>query len=880
MLQKLTLGILWLSACIVSLIPGVIAFDNGGVLPWSFWAMSVAMILPSFTGFLAYRQDAFPSGILPHLLAIVLLFLGTYSLLQAVSLPASIVGALSPGSYAAWTDWQAGASVIAPEISAQGRAAISVAPEYSVSSAAKFFLMAAFAWCGTMLFSNRNAILLLLLLPSLIGAIHAILGLYQVFLFPEYTFWGNQANHPFGVFVNRNNASMLLNLSLACSLGLLGWRLAVVTGFEFGQRGFSVAVLLDLLSDKVSLFAFICAGSNLMGILFCGSRGGLAGAICGVVLSFGLLSHKPIYIKLLTGSLIALVVGLVLLAQVDVTPRTLERFGASAEGLSQSIASNQRLDHWRDTLTAIPNYAITGSGFGTYRYAHLPYQELGVGWWFVNADNLWLEWSLEGGLPVMLLLLTVVVVLIACLFRLHDTPDPIDHGIVTTGWFSLAAILVSQCFDFGLLLAGSAGLACLIFGAVLGRAAMDGMSVKFGSAPPSNRLVFKSVSHNYFGLLTGICVIGGVVFATNRLYQEAVVNSVVRSAKSKANLFGGGEEDDLIAGMQLLTSLPIKTSEELNTHAEIKAHLLAKELQATGRQLGLLDGNYELQGLKPFHWLRNLQGQVGQELPPGVSRDEFTEKLNEINRLLQPKIDELHRELAASLNISPLDPVPRFLYVLTTLTPDGHEQIEQQLLSLRGYATESLETLAQYATFNENWDLATICWQRLAANAPHRIEEFLRKAERTGHPNPISLVPESTEAIARAAAFRLDEGFVDEDFLANSIDLLTIQLPDSRGYRTERYLLLARIKAALDDFEAADKYYKDAIEASPTLLEARLSYMVSMINRGDLISAKRYASAMKEQFGDNNYRLNQVLAQIDSQLEERAQIDRQIDQGN
>lgn len=860
MLQRLIVAILWLCAFTVSLTPGIVALDSGGVFPWSFWALAAAVILPCLAGFLAYRQDVFPTGILPHLLTIVLLFLGVFSLMQTVSLPHSLLGILSPGSVAAWSDWHQAAGAIDAEAASSSKAAVSVSPDLTFSSAAKFFLMAALAWCGTMLFSSRSSVLLLLLLPSTLGAMHALVGLYQVFLFPDYTFWGVEVDHPFGVFVNRNNAAMLLNLSLACSLGLIGWRLAVVTGFEFGQRGFSLTTLLDLMSDKISLLALVCGGLNFMGILFCGSRGGLAGSVLGLVFSIGIFGYKPIYSKLLTGAFVTFIVALLLLAKVDVTPRTLERFGASAEGLSESITSNQRIEHWQDTLVAIKSHALVGSGFGAYRYSLLPFQKAGPSW-FLHADNLWLEWSLEGGIPIIFLLLFLSVVLIAALLRLRETPDPIDHGIVTTGWYALAAIVVSQCFDFGLLLAGSAALASLIFGAVLGRAALDGMSLRFRSNPSAGPIQFKTASFDLTGLFTGILVLAALSYSTYHLQREAIVDATLRNI-TKPTRLSVGNENNLSDNLQRLSSLPLITSEVLSSEAALRSQSLADTIQSEAVRLGLTDDRVKLKGFAAFRWLRILRRELESTTTQSAEVNEFVVLLDQLIGSLQPQIAELRRILAETLNQSPLDPDPRFLYLLTTLSSQENKLIEYQLLGLRGHATESLETLGTYASDSGDWPLVTNCWQRLIENSPHRVEEFLVKAQQVGHPNPVSVIPNNNSAIARAADMRLKGGYVDSEFLEQALDVLRSPLPESRGKRAERYLLLARIAQALKDFPVSEEYYRDAIDASPTLLEIRLSYIASMLEQGQLANARRYADSMKELFGEGNYQLNQILHEI------------------
>src|SRR5690606_36660235 len=94
-------------------------------------------------------------------------------------------------------------------------------------------LVAGFAVLASHLFADRSRLRWLLIALALTGALHAGLGLYQLATRPEATVWGLQSQYggkPFGAFINRSNAAVMLNLGLAASLGVIAWRLAALTG--------------------------------------------------------------------------------------------------------------------------------------------------------------------------------------------------------------------------------------------------------------------------------------------------------------------------------------------------------------------------------------------------------------------------------------------------------------------------------------------------------------------------------------------------------------------------------------------------------------------------------------------------------------------------
>ena len=865
-------GFLWLGAIVVAIIPGIIAFDSGGVLPWSYWALSAALVIPSLCAFAALRGEHSPHGLQPHILTLLLAFMGLFALFQTVPLPGSLAKFIASGSYDAWTQWQvAGLPDSAPYGVDRG-IPISVAPHFTRQYAWLLFSMAAATWCGTMLFSSRERVAWLLIAFSMIGSIYAGIGLWQVFSFPDQTALGFSANSPFGVFVNRNNASALFNLSLACSLGLLGWRLSAVTGYEFGQHGFSFSNLFDLAADRPSIFAFTGVLANTAGLLACGSRGGLGGAIVGVALGLGMLKVSGILPKLFSAILVIVVLAMVLLINVEVAPRSLERFGAMAEGFNDSILTDGRLPHWKESIVAAQNYLPSGSGMGTYKYAYLPYQELGSDRWFINADNLWLEWLVEGGLVAIVILIVGLLSITYGLLQLRNTPDPMDHGIATAGWVAMFAMGFSQFFDFGLLLAGTAALASVLFGAVLGRASTEGIPLFAREREDGDRLKFAENQRNWLTPATGVIAVVVLLISSSGLRDAASEDSVVRSTEI---VLAQDDEADLV----------LRQLEELQNNGSINPDVSYAIARIFGAQLkrslhARMADSAELSEFVPrqpalvLGVIRRLETEIRAIDDDEISQDVRQGLLRELEMLVSQEaagdLKNIREKLRTTLALAPLSSEARLSLIDYTVEADAEVDLQslyEQILQLRRGTSRSLGALARFAAEHGDWDTATSALQSLVARQPRRVKILLDMAREMGHPDPILIVTDDEDAIERALEFQYRYLPPSPTFYTRAVEILTKQYPEDRVERSARYQQLAELYSRLEQYDKSYDFYLKAIDLDPMDLEARLAYVDTLAQQGELIQAKRYAEGLTEIFGESNSRIERSINRLTKMIE-------------
>jgi len=227
--------------------------------------------------------------------------------------------------------------------------------------------------------------------------------------------------------------------------------LSALSGQEVDDENFEMNDLISLVSDRESSIALASLVLCTAALLVCGSRGGLVAALFGFVLAFGWIRTKrgvltiPVLIGVIT------IATVMLLVPLNLDLESIQRLEIFVNQDNTTLLHDGRLPHWSDGMAAARSYLPLGSGVGTYADAHLPYLNKSTDAWFVHADNLWLELFTEQGIVGILFFLGLVGSLLYSLQRLRESPDAVDHGLRVAGWYVLAALVVSQFFDFGLI---------------------------------------------------------------------------------------------------------------------------------------------------------------------------------------------------------------------------------------------------------------------------------------------------------------------------------------------------------------------------------------------------------------------------------------------
>ena len=482
------LALSYLRMMLLILIPIAVSWDFGGVLPWTQWAMMIgcaALLLITLPRLIVNPQR------MPLTATFLILGLTVWLLAQGQTwrLPHWAVRFMSSGSAMAYGEMIPDS--VRQEASASGDDALGSLAESShpisvASSLTRASLTIPIAFTTFFLaaaITINSPIRLYISAVALVfaGAATSFLGVVDR-LQPKGYASKFLVEHPamFAAFINRNNAAGYLNLALAVSVGLIVWRYLWQREQRPWDDRFDVehANWIELLmerfrrvvsyADATVMFLLLGSIAIFSGILICGSRGGFVGALVGsVVVIWRAVSRTQTFTSTFTFFLVSIVTGL-FLGFLGMLEQVRNRLGTL---FGSALTSDGRWDHWRDGLRAAWHYLPSGSGMGTYRYAYLPYQETSAGGWFLNADNLYLELLVEGGLWLPLLLFSMACVVFTALQRLVERQhDPVMAGVTATVWFALAAMGVSQVFDFGLLLPANYLTFALITGALVGKA--------------------------------------------------------------------------------------------------------------------------------------------------------------------------------------------------------------------------------------------------------------------------------------------------------------------------------------------------------------------------------------------------------------------------
>jgi O-antigen ligase len=468
----------WLAAAGLAVSPALVGADTGGVLPWTRWAMALltavalALALPE----ILHRQQISWRSSSVTLATLLFALIG---LVQCWAMPDAIGKSIASGS---WEIYESTQRIISLS-SGSDLNDIRVTPSISLSrwltlnATAFMAVLAVVAFVSSQLFATRSRVSFLLICLALTGAIHAALGVYQITQYPNANVWGIvniYGGQPFGAFFNRNNAGAILNMGLAASVGLVAWRLAAITGaaMSLGETSLAVYEWFDVLFDRVAMIGVICSIVTLGGLFACGSRGAIAGSIVGFLLALGILQSIHRGRGIVPALLAIAVIAGILLLKFEVPTRSLDRLSEAKETIENdgSILTS-RMEHWKDGWRAAMVQPMLGWGLRSYRYAYLPYQQTSAGSWYVNADNLWLEWFLEMGFVGMAIAIALLLVIVQSLFKLNASTDPIDHGLATSGWFTLGSIGMSQAFDFGCIIPANSIMLVIIASTIVGRAA-------------------------------------------------------------------------------------------------------------------------------------------------------------------------------------------------------------------------------------------------------------------------------------------------------------------------------------------------------------------------------------------------------------------------
>lgn len=445
-------------AVVLSVVTVWTAWDDGGGHRWTqSTASALVLVLIPFGFFAAWHQRF----LITPTVVILALVVWLVSAFQCVPLPPVIVKALSPGSYEVYREWlpepireEAIESPDSPASTvAMTAIPISVSPTFTRLALSLPLLFAAGCWLSALCFGNRRAAVVLLLVPAVVGGLFAFFGLADMIrlardsdveLRQRLIITPVGADGPFGPFINNNTCAGYLNLTIGCAVGLL-------LGMRHRAKETPSSGLFHHWKSIACVLLIIVM---VTGILGSNSRGGFLGLMTATLALAFIGTRGWSRIGLIGGLVVIAIASLFFLDELGIRDRTSDRLETLYDG---TATKNPRLRIWQDGLRASLAHLPMGAGFGTYRYAHMPYQKETGDHWAVNADGMHVEWLLEGGvwlIPVLLLGAFFVVRDTIRLARripklsLHDAR--IARALTIAMTFSLSSLIATQSFDFGI----------------------------------------------------------------------------------------------------------------------------------------------------------------------------------------------------------------------------------------------------------------------------------------------------------------------------------------------------------------------------------------------------------------------------------------------
>lgn len=425
------------------------------------------------------------------------------------------------------------------------RSTLSIYPASTRRDLASLTLGTICFFLGTRFFQSRRSQLWLCGVAAVNGAALAFFGLVQQLSWNGRLYWTipmTGGGSPFGPFVNRNNAGGYLTMCLAGAIGLLVWSVSLSAG---ARRRQSVAQAMPprtatLLARLRTLVANLNAlqvsalgltGCVVAGVLCSLSRGaflGMVGATAFTVLAMLFTRRSTLQVWLFGLGALA---GLGLVGWVGLTDTVQTRLAT----LLHQETPDGRIPHWRDAMHAAADFRSLGSGLGTYRYVYGLYQVRLAEEWFYHAENQYLEALVEGGIVGLGLMVAMIVLVAAAIWRLLVLDaEKHSHPFALVGVFALSSQAIHALFDFGLYVPANMLLFSALCGALVGRAAVLGNGRRFSSGlavlPPVKLMPLSPV------LVTALLIAGGWGLLETRQVaaQEAALKEVPRLGQRRA----------------------------------------------------------------------------------------------------------------------------------------------------------------------------------------------------------------------------------------------------------------------------------------------------------------------------------------------------------
>lgn len=285
---------------------------------------------------------------------------------------------------------------------------------------------------------------------SLLGIAQAATGgRAMAWLFPMPADWP----HPFGPFVNRNHFATWVIMALPITLGYIGAHARahaakVTDGVHVRTR------LAHLLDPRLGWLA-LAAGLMLVALLLSLSRSGVIalGASAAAAMWMARGSFAAAQGRWAAGGVVALVLFGVLWSDI---PALAERVAHAPAHMAD------RLVIWRETGPIVRDFALAGTGAGTYQSSMFVYQRSDRAVYFNQAHNHYLQVASEGGLLLGVPVCLAAAALVALVRRRIRDDDSGLRFVRIGAACGLGAVALQSVWETGLVMPANEALAAVL----------------------------------------------------------------------------------------------------------------------------------------------------------------------------------------------------------------------------------------------------------------------------------------------------------------------------------------------------------------------------------------------------------------------------------
>ena len=324
----------------------------------------------------------------------------------------------------------------------------------TLQSLAKALLVALAFWSARGLF-ERGGVRRIAHRIAWIGLVVSVVAIVERTTSPTalYGVWPVAGARPYGPFINRNHMATWLIIAIPLTAGAFAMRVRQTIAESRNRR----SAALDGFADPTLLWLAASAAIMLVALVVSASRSGAIGIAAGLGAGSALAASR-----LGRGErrwvVIAPAVACVAVVWYAGAAPLADRF----VHVAASSSVDRRVEIWRQTLPIVRDFAVTGTGAGTYYTAMLVYQGGDRLFFFNQAHNHYLQIAAEGGIlagvPRALMLVAFAVIAWRRLRADRSEMFWLRAGALA----SMVAVAAQSMWETGLVMPANAALCAVV----------------------------------------------------------------------------------------------------------------------------------------------------------------------------------------------------------------------------------------------------------------------------------------------------------------------------------------------------------------------------------------------------------------------------------